>query len=136
MTAVRPVTRGKGSTQASADDKNGRTHLTVAERQQRGREARARAPRSSQRRFEPWPGRPDPVDLLEQQAESRVPELVPVRHGRMAVSPFTFFRGAALVMASDLASTESTGIRVQCCGDAHLSNFGAFGSPERRSFST
>ncbi len=131
MTAVRPATRGKGSTQASADDKNGRAHLTVAERQQRGREARARAPRSGQRRFEPWPGRPDPVDLLEQQAESRVPELVPVRHGRMAVSPFTFFRGAALVMASDLASTESTGIRAQCCGDAHLSNFGAFASPER-----
>jgi uncharacterized protein (DUF2252 family) len=81
--------------------------------------------------FEAWPGRPDPVDLLEQQAVTRVPDLVPVRYGRMAVSPFTFYRGAALVMASDLASTPRTGITVQCCGDAHLSNFGGFGTPER-----
>jgi uncharacterized protein (DUF2252 family) len=104
----------------------------VAERALRGREARTRVPRSSHRRFEAGPGRPDPVDLLESQAVSRVPELVPIRYGRMAVSPFTFYRGAALVMASDLATTETTGITVQCCGDAHLSNFGVFGSPERR----
>ncbi len=130
MTAVRQAKRGNGVAPASTDN-NKVAHPTVAERQQRGREARARVPRSSHARFEPWPGRPDPVDLLEQQAESRVPELVPVRHGRMAVSPFTFFRGAALVMASDLSSTENTGLRAQCCGDAHLSNFGAFASPER-----
>ena len=72
------------------------------------------------------------MGLLLEQAGSRVPELVPVRHGRMLVSPFTFFRGAALPMAADLARTPATGLRVQLCGDAHLSNFGVFGSPERR----
>jgi uncharacterized protein (DUF2252 family) len=82
--------------------------------------------------FDPPPDRPDPVDLLEQQAASRVPELVPVRYGRMLVSPFTFFRGAALGMAHDLAGTPKTGLTVQACGDAHLSNFGVFASPERR----
>jgi uncharacterized protein (DUF2252 family) len=76
--------------------------------------------------------RADPVSLLERQAQSRVPDLVPVRYGRMLVSPFTFFRGAALPMASDLARTPVSGLRVQACGDAHLSNFGIFGSPERR----
>jgi uncharacterized protein (DUF2252 family) len=73
----------------------------------------------------------DPIVLLEEQAESRVPELVPIRYGRMLVSPFTFFRGAALIMAADLASTPRSGVNVQLCGDAHLSNFGVFGSPER-----
>ena len=76
--------------------------------------------------------RPDPVALLEEQGASRVPELVPVRHGRMLVSPFTFFRGAALIMAADLAPTPTAGITVQLCGDAHLSNFGVFASPERK----
>ena len=75
--------------------------------------------------------RADPVELLEQQAKTRVPELVPIRYGRMLVSPFTFYRGAALLMASDLASTPRSGIPVQLCGDAHLSNFGVFGTPER-----
>ena len=78
------------------------------------------------------PGRPDPVGLLEEQAKSRVPELVPIRWGRMMVSPFTFYRGAALPMASDLATTPVSGLAVQACGDAHLSNFGIFGSAERR----
>jgi len=105
--------------------------LHVDERIRQGRQARALLPRSQHAHFEAWPGRPDPVDLLEQQAITRVPELVPVRYGRMAVSPFTFYRGAALVMASDLASTGRTGIKVQCCGDAHLSNFGGFATPER-----
>ena len=86
---------------------------------------------SIQAEFQPTPGR-DPVGLLIEQARSRIPELVPVRHGRMLVSPFTFFRGAALPMAADLAAGPDTGLRVQLCGDAHLSNFGAFGSPERR----
>ena len=78
------------------------------------------------------PTRADPVELLERQAETRVPELVPIRYGRMLVSPFTFYRGAAMIMANDLAATPRSGLTVQCCGDAHLSNFGVFASPERR----
>jgi uncharacterized protein (DUF2252 family) len=96
-----------------------------------GKAARRRAPLESHREFEPAPDR-DPVGLLLGQAETRVPELVAVRHGRMLVSPFAFFRGAALPMAADLATTPTSGLRVQLCGDAHLSNFGVFGSPERR----
>jgi uncharacterized protein (DUF2252 family) len=107
-------------------------HLTVAERVARGKAARAEVPRSSHASFEPAADRPDPIKLLERQAETRVPELVPIRYGRMLVSPFTFYRGAALIMASDLAATPRSGLTVQCCGDAHLSNFGAFASPERR----
>ena len=76
--------------------------------------------------------RTDPLDLLEAQAKTRVPELVPIRYGRMLVSPFTFYRGAAKIMAADLATTPNSGLQVQCCGDAHLSNFGLFASPERR----
>jgi uncharacterized protein (DUF2252 family) len=82
--------------------------------------------------FDPPPDRPDPIGLLEEQGKSRVPELVPVRYGRMMVSPFTYYRGAALPMASDLAATPVSGLAVQACGDAHLSNFGLFGSAERR----
>src|SRR6201996_3884693 len=108
-----------------------RRHLTVDERNARGLAARQEAPRSSHGRWEPAPDRPDPVTLLEQQAASRVPDLVPIRHGRMLVSPFTFYRGSALPMAADLAGTPTSGLRVQLCGDAHLSNFGAFASPER-----
>jgi uncharacterized protein (DUF2252 family) len=107
-------------------------HLTVAERAARGKAARAEVPRSSHAAFEPPSRRQDPVKLLERQAETRVPELVPIRYGRMLVSPFTFYRGAALIMASDLAATPRSGFQVQCCGDAHLSNFGVFASPERR----
>jgi uncharacterized protein (DUF2252 family) len=88
------------------------------------------APLESHAQFQPARGR-DPVGLLLSQAASRVPELVPVRHGRMLVSPFTYYRGAALPMAADLATTPAAGLRVQVCGDAHLSNFGAFASPER-----
>jgi uncharacterized protein (DUF2252 family) len=106
--------------------------LTRAERVARGKAARARVPRDSHAAFDPPPDRADPIALLEEQARSRVPELVPVRWGRMAVSPFTFFRGAALPMASDLAATPASGLAVQACGDAHLSNFGIFGSAERR----
>jgi uncharacterized protein (DUF2252 family) len=107
-------------------------HLTVAERAARGKAARAEVPRSSHAVFEPAAHRPDPIELLERQAQTRVPELVPIRYGRMLVSPFTFYRGAALIMASDLAATPRSGLTVQCCGDAHLSNFGVFASPERR----
>jgi uncharacterized protein (DUF2252 family) len=106
-------------------------HLTPKERSAIGREARARVPRSLQAAFEPTSSRPDPVSLLERQAQTRVPELVPIRYGRMLVSPFTFYRGAALIMASDLATTPRSGLNVQLCGDAHLSNFGLFASPER-----
>jgi uncharacterized protein (DUF2252 family) len=106
--------------------------LTPAERAARGKAARAEVPRDSHAVFEPPPGRPDPISLLEEQGKARVPELVPVRYGRMMVSPFTFFRGAALPMASDLATTPVSGLAVQACGDAHLSNFGIFGSAERR----
>ncbi len=109
-----------------------RQHLTADERIARGRAARHQAPRSSHGRWEPAPDRPDPVALLEEQAATRVPELVPIRYGRMLVSPFTFYRGGALIMAADLAATPVSGVTVQLCGDAHLSNFGVFGSPERR----
>jgi uncharacterized protein (DUF2252 family) len=107
-------------------------HLTVEERVARGKAARREVPRSSHAGFTPSAYRPDPVALLEQQAVTRVPELVPIRYGRMLVSPFTFYRGAALIMAADLAATPRSGISTQVCGDAHLMNFGVFASPERR----
>ena len=107
-------------------------HLTVEDRIRLGKEARIRAPRSSQAEFSAATDRPDPISLLERQATTRVPELVPIRYGRMLVSPFTFFRGAALIMASDLAPTPRSGLKAQVCGDAHLSNFGLFASPERK----
>ena len=107
-------------------------HLTVAERAALGKAARAIAPRAGHGEWEPGADRRDPVELLEEQAASRVPELVPIRYGRMLVSPFTFFRGAAYPMAADLAGAPRTGLEVQLCGDAHLSNFGVFGAPDRR----
>jgi uncharacterized protein (DUF2252 family) len=106
------------------------THFTRGERAARGKAARAEVSRSTQAQIE-FPAGRDPVALLEEQAASRVPELVPIRYGRMLASPFAFFRGGALIMASDLARTPTSGLRVQLCGDAHLSNFGVFGSPER-----
>ena len=107
-------------------------HLTPEECVARGKAARNEVPRSSHGGWEPAVNRPDPVVLLEQQGVSRVPELVPIRYGRMLVSPFTFYRGAALIMAADLAATPRSGLPVQVCGDAHLSNFGVFASPERQ----
>ena len=103
---------------------------TVEERVALGREARKKAPRQSHAEWSPPEGR-DPIGLLEEQATSRVPELVPLRHSRMLASPFAFFRGGALIMAADLARSPTSGLQVQVCGDAHLSNFGLFGSPER-----
>ena len=108
------------------------SHLSVEERVARGKAARSAVPRSSHARFEPAADRPDPVELLEQQAATRVAELVPIRYGRMRAAPFAFYRGAALIMASDLARSPVSGITAQLCGDAHLSNFGVFASPERR----
>jgi hypothetical protein len=119
---------GAGAAKASVEVR----HLSVADRVARGKAARAEVPRSSHAAFEPSPDRADPVALLERQAKTRVPELVPIRYGRMLVSPFTFYRGAAMIMAGDLARTPRSGLTVQCCGDAHLSNFGVFASPERR----
>ena len=105
-------------------------HFTRDERAARGKAARAEVPRSTQADIE-FPPHRDPIALLEEQALTRVPELVPIRYGRMLVSPFAFFRGGALLMASDLSRVPHSGLRVQLCGDAHLSNFGMFGSPER-----
>ncbi|MEY9861049.1 uncharacterized protein (DUF2252 family) [Catenulispora sp. GAS73] len=108
-----------------------RTHPTPAERAEVGKTAREATPVEENAQFQPAADRADPVAILEKQAKTRVPELVPVRYGRMLVSPFTFFRGAAAGMAADLAGTADSGLTVQLCGDAHLSNFGMFASPER-----
>ncbi len=105
---------------------------TAAKSAAAGKAARENASRSSHAEWEPAKDRTDPVEVLEGQAKSRVPELVPIRYGRMLASPFTFFRGAAAIMAMDLAKTPDSGLRVQACGDAHLSNFGVFAAPDRR----
>ena len=107
-------------------------HPSVAERRRRGRDARRETPRSSLGDYEPASDRPDPVDLLQSQAADRVASLMPIRYGRMLQNPFAYFRGAALGMASDLAAGPRTSLEAQLCGDAHVANFGAFGSPERR----
>ena len=107
-------------------------HQSAEERHARGRERRKAVPRSSLGEWAAGPDRRDPVALIEEQNADRLPWLVPVRHGRMGVSAFTFYRGAARIMATDLATTPTTGLMVQACGDAHLSNFGAYASPERR----
>jgi uncharacterized protein (DUF2252 family) len=104
---------------------------SVEDRKAKGLEARDRAALSSHTKWRPAADRPDPVALLQEQDTTREPDLVPVRHGRMMVSPFTFYRGAAKIMAADLADTPVAGLEAQLCGDAHLSNFGAFASPER-----
>jgi uncharacterized protein (DUF2252 family) len=107
-------------------------HPSVEDRRAHGKEARDRTPLSSHSGWAPAADRPDPVGLLAEQNRAREPDLVPVRHGRMLVSPFTFYRGAAKIMAADLKDTPTAGLQVQLCGDAHLSNFGLFASPERR----
>jgi uncharacterized protein (DUF2252 family) len=106
--------------------------LTPSERQASGKSARRRAPRSVQARWEPVPDRPDAVEILTEQDRTRIPELIAIRHGRMLASPFSFYRGAAAVMAADLAATPRSGLDAQLCGDAHLSNFGVFSAPDRR----
>jgi uncharacterized protein (DUF2252 family) len=107
-------------------------YVSVDDRRARGEEAAKQTPVSSHADGPPTAGRPDPVELLIEQNAMREPDLVPVRHGRMMVSPFTFYRGAAKVMAADLAGSPTAGLQVQLCGDAHLSNFGGFASPERQ----
>jgi len=126
-TVTRPARQVSG--RKFALDPAGR--LTPAERAERGRTARSAVPRGSHAVYEPSADRPDPVGLLQRQAAARLPDLVPVRYGRMLASPFSYFRGAALPMATDLAATPVSGLAVQACGDAHLSNFGLFASPER-----
>ena len=106
-------------------------HHSVAERQAAGREARKSAPRTSHGAWKPAPDRPDPIALLRAQDENRMADLVPIRWGRMSASPFTFYRGSAVLMAADLAPMPRTGLDVQLCGDAHVANFGLYGSPER-----
>ena len=106
-------------------------HFTAAEREAAGRYARKRAPRKRQALWVASPDRPDPVALLEQQEQSRVPGLLPLRHERMGASAFAFYRGTAVIMASDLASQPDSGLFVQLCGDAHLSNFGLYAAPDR-----
>src|SRR5450631_2303911 len=106
--------------------------LQSGESAERGRAARATVPQSAHGGWAPSPKRPDPIAVLSAQAATRVQELVPIRYGRMLVSPFTFYRGAAAVMAADLAATPDSGIVVQACGDAHISNFGGFAAPDRR----
>src|SRR5262245_14089493 len=128
--ATRRRTGPEDSRTESELDRSGE-RLSSADRVARGQDARAAAPLESHAEY--GPDRPrDPVGLLMEQAKTRVPELVPVRHGRMLVSPFAYFRGAARPMAADLADTPKSGLTVQLCGDAHLSNFGAFASPTRR----
>jgi uncharacterized protein (DUF2252 family) len=105
---------------------------TVAERAALGKQARSRVPRSSHAEWEPAADRPDPIEVLERQATTRLPELVPIRYGRMLSSPFACYRGSAAIMAADLAAGPDSGVRVQLCGDAHLSNFGAFAAPDRQ----
>jgi uncharacterized protein (DUF2252 family) len=129
MSALKVAASPRQQARAQLDTRTG--HLTPAERAARGAQARAEVPRESHADFTVPASRPDPIALLEEQAKARVPELVPVRWGRMMVSPFTYYRGAALPMASDLATTPVSGLTVQACGDAHLSNFGVFGSAER-----
>jgi uncharacterized protein (DUF2252 family) len=120
-------------TRAAGSLANGKVaHLSMGERVTFGKAARAKVPRSAHGVWLAAPGRRDPVEMLDEQAASRVPELVPVRYGRMGVSPFTFYRGAAYLMAGDLERSPRTGLNVQLCGDAHLSNFGGFAAPDRR----
>ena len=113
----------------NATDPSGAASL--ADRRAAGRRLRKKVPRSGHGAWKPGPKRRDPIELLKKQDRVRIPELVPIRYGRMAASPFTFLRGAAIVMAADLAVTPITGLRVQACGDAHLINFGVFATPER-----
>ena len=123
----------KGSTQAESKRDRLLTHRhSRAERRAMGKKLRDACPREAHAVWKAPAGRPDPVSLVLEADKGRLPELLPLRHGRMALSPFTFYRGSALNMAVDLATTPATGVRVQCCGDAHLGNFRGLGTPERR----
>jgi hypothetical protein len=120
-----------GGEAATAPPPSKVVHLSREQRAARGKAARTAMPLASMAVLDPVADR-DPVALLEEQSATRVPDLVPIRYGRMLTSPFAFYRGGALLMALDLGATRSSGLKAQLCGDAHLSNFGVFGSPERR----
>ena len=128
--------KGQKAKKAGRDKKRRRGVLdlpkAIEERLAEGRVERESVPLEAHGEWATPEHRPDPVGILEKQNATRVPELVPIRHGRMIVSPFTFYRGTAAIMASDLSHAATTGLRVQCCGDAHLSNFGVFAAPDRR----
>ena len=130
MSAVIP--KGRKAKRSSTSPIAPVAHLTVAERAARGKDAREKTPRSSHADWKAVSSRPDPIDLLEAQSKTRVAELVPIRYGRMLASPFAFLRGAAVIMASDLAGMPRSGLDAQLCGDAHLANFGIFAAPDRR----
>lgn len=121
-----PKSLRKTAPQTAYDEK------TYAEQYAAGKALRAKCPRTSHAEWKPPSNRRDPVELVLEAEKGRMPELLPLRHGRMARSAFTFYRGAALTMAADLATTPTSGLRVQCCGDAHLCNFGGFATPERK----
>jgi len=125
----RSVTNSKATPRAVAAF---RSHSTYVELYEKGKSLREKCPRESHAAWKPAPDRPDPLRLLNESAKGRIPELIPIRNGRMMQTPFTFYRGAALNMAADLATTPASGLRVQACGDCHLSNFGGFATPERR----
>jgi hypothetical protein len=129
--ATEPVTSTPPAKQVSTPPGGGEQPLTVAQRSSLGEAARAAVPLASHAAWTAGADRRDPITLLEEQAKARVPELIPIRYGRMLVSPFAFYRGAAYLMASDLASTPVSGLKAQVCGDAHIANFGLFASPER-----
>src|SRR2546425_5779459 len=118
-------------TVSTSSSEGSTTNSTRAERYAAGKALRAKAPRTGHGEWASAADRPDTISLLEESNRSRVQELVPIRYGRMSLSPFAFLRGSAIVMASDLAKTPISGIKVQICGDAHLSNFGFYGTPER-----
>jgi uncharacterized protein (DUF2252 family) len=128
---ILPVKR-KSSNSRSRRPAAASTRASLAEQYAIGKSLRDKCPRQSHADWKPLTNRPDPVALVKASDKGRIPQLVPVRHGRMMQTPFTFYRGAALNMAADLANTPSTGLRVQACGDCHLLNFGAFATPERR----
>ena len=129
--SAQPPVQRPAETPAPGLPPGGPAHPTPDERLSRGRAARQKAPRRSHAEWKTWPDRPDPVAILEEQSSHRWAELIPIRYGRMVSSPFAFYRGGAAIMASDLATTPRSGLRTQCCGDAHLVNFGVFSSPDR-----
>jgi uncharacterized protein (DUF2252 family) len=133
MTASTPSRpRRRASRRTQAWTAAGPSRVSLAEMLAMGAARRRKTPRTSHAAWSPPRNRPDPLQLLRESSRGRIPELIPLRHGRMLRSPFSFFRGAALQMAVDLASTPSSGLRVQACGDCHLLNFGCFATPERR----
>ena len=131
MGKIEIASDNKSAIPESVNDKFSFYYAPRSERYEMGKQIRKKCPRSSNAKWKPPANRPDPVDLIIESDKGRIPKLIPLRHGRMGMSPFTFYRGAALNMASDLSGTPVTGMNVQACGDAHLCNFGGFATPER-----